>query len=1079
MFDWSRGARNRKLLEKAGSDPAQKRITEFYNILTDIEKLIESNEKLSLMLQNARTSMYDDEHPISCKEQFSAVLKQIVINAERNVEQVPTQRRHPTVLKKFSTALYIYSGPLAYEFIQQNMPEALPSVRTLQTAIHAEYKTIDEGCFRFDDLAEHLKKYGGITAVSIGEDATRVIGRVDYDPETDRCVGFVLPVNESGLPIIDSFQVMSFSAIESMFKNNSVAKYAYVYMAQSLCQNVPSFCLACVGTNNKFTAENVCLLWKYIYMECEKRNIHVLSFGADGDSRLLKAMRVTMSLMTDKSDPLLKHLPSYSLNSPAIPKEWHTWFCTDPKPVSCVQDTVHIAVKLKSRLLNPLIILRMGCYVAEGNHLRKIQTKYQKDQHGLREQDLNHQDKQNYDAVLRIVNASHLLDNIAEAHATKCYVELMKSVIDSFLDKSLDPLVRIEKLWSVVFFLRYWRQWILVNCQCSLKDNFITYNAYMCIEINAHSLITFLMTVRDQLNKDSASFLPWLLGSQSCERVFRSARSMSSTFSTIINFGMLGLLRRLHRLQILSTIQSETSTGIIFPRVLKHQSKQGDSVYKNHLLEAITNDNILASVNRARDKARVLVEELGMVDLLKKFLVWDTLEEGITKNEGEDESDDDGNNEDNDGVEEKSQVILSDIVNEVCTEQPSQIAVDLKAISESGLIDDALKSKLEQQQKMLPLTRIPSSTVSMFIVDEGNKGKSKHVSSSKKHFPFVEVQANGQNVFIRKTTAVWLLQEGERVSSDRLFRVRCKQPFAIEPLKVYTDTIPVTSPSITAPKVNVIDLDACCSSSQATVNSVIVKNMEDNSWLKVGSITLYLDDKQSILNGERLTGSQIIVAQSLLKTQFPHFNGLEDTLLLFHEKRKRGPICPETVQILHVDGNHWITVSSLGHKNRDDSTSGNESDITVYDSIYFRLSKHTEILLAKLLQTKQRSFTVKISSVNKQAGIDDCGVFAVAYCTSLVYGQNPSTFVYNQTVMRTHLVKCLENKKLEPFPILRERRIGKFITVQVEVFCYCRSPNDGSPMVRCDNKHCREWFHISCIDMKITKGQKWYCMNCK
>ena len=133
----------------------------------------------------------------------------------------------------------------------------------------------------------------------------------------------------------------------------------------------------------------------------------------------------------------------------------------------------------------------------------------------------------------------------------------------------------------------------------------------------------------------------------------------------------------------------------------------------------------------------------------------------------------------------------------------------------------------------------------------------------------------------------------------------------------------------------------------------------------------------------------------------------------------------------------------------------------MYHSIYFRLSKHTEILLAKLLQTKQRAFTVNMSSVNKQAGTDDCGVFAVAYCTSLVHGQNPTMFVYNQTMMRTHLVKCLESEKLEPFRILREQRVGKVITTQVEVFCYCRSPNDGSPMVRCDNKHCREWFHIN------------------
>jgi len=138
--------------------------------------------------------------------------------------------------------------------------------------------------------------------------------------------------------------------------------------------------------------------------------------------------------MTDKSDSLLKHLPPYSLSSPAIPKKWHTWFCTDANQVSCVQDTVHIAVKLKSCLLNPSTTLRIGCYVAEGSHLHKMQTKSQKDPHGLREWDLNHQDKQNYEAVLRIKNA------IKRYCATKCYVELMKSVINSYLDKSLGPL---------------------------------------------------------------------------------------------------------------------------------------------------------------------------------------------------------------------------------------------------------------------------------------------------------------------------------------------------------------------------------------------------------------------------------------------------------------------------------------------------------------------------------------------------------------------------------------------------------------------------------------------------------------
>ena len=44
--------------------------------------------------------------------------------------------------------------------------------------------------------------------------------------------------------------------------------------------------------------------------------------------------------------------------------------------------------------------------------------------------------------------------------------------------------------------------------------------------------------------------------------------------------------------------------------------------------------------------------------------------------------------------------------------------------------------------------------------------------------PYVEVSLNDHTFSIRKTTAIWLLQENERVSSDRLFRVREKQPFA-------------------------------------------------------------------------------------------------------------------------------------------------------------------------------------------------------------------------------------------------------------------------------------------------------------
>ena len=41
-------------------------------------------------------------------------------------------------------------------------------------------------------------------------------------------------------------------------------------MAQPLCITVPPMCLVCLGTDNKFDAENVIARWKYIAEECTR-----------------------------------------------------------------------------------------------------------------------------------------------------------------------------------------------------------------------------------------------------------------------------------------------------------------------------------------------------------------------------------------------------------------------------------------------------------------------------------------------------------------------------------------------------------------------------------------------------------------------------------------------------------------------------------------------------------------------------------------------------------------------------------------------------------------------------------------
>ena len=64
-------------------------------------------------------------------------------------------------------------------------------------------------------------------------------------------------------------------------------------------------------------------------------------------------------------------------------------------------------------------------------------------------------------------------------------------------------------------------------------------------------------------------------------------RSMSSTNLTVINFGILGLLRRLHHLNIQFSLETRSEhTGISYPNMQAHKAKakQHDSISKYNAL---------------------------------------------------------------------------------------------------------------------------------------------------------------------------------------------------------------------------------------------------------------------------------------------------------------------------------------------------------------------------------------------------------------------------------------------------------------------------------------------------------------
>lgn len=200
-------------------DPNQTKITDHYKLLDEIEMLACSSEEYgniineAYKMQRERLTMC---HPELGTEKFSSLFKTLLENIIVNASKVPQARRHDHIIKKFSTSLLIYAGPRAYNFLQSNMSGGLPCLRTVQRNIRSEYKTMREGEFLFADLPAHLNSYKADKVIAIAEDATRVIARVEYDGETDRIVGFVLPCDSNGLPISNSFIATSFSAIKIM-----------------------------------------------------------------------------------------------------------------------------------------------------------------------------------------------------------------------------------------------------------------------------------------------------------------------------------------------------------------------------------------------------------------------------------------------------------------------------------------------------------------------------------------------------------------------------------------------------------------------------------------------------------------------------------------------------------------------------------------------------------------------------------------------------------------------------------------------------------------------------------------------
>ena len=142
-------------------------------------------------------------------------------------------------------------------------------------------------------------------------------------------------------------------------------------------------------------------------------------------------------------------------------------------------------------------------------------------------------------------------------------------------------------------------------------------------------------------------------------------------------------------------------------------------------------------------------------------------------------------------------------------------------------------------------------------------------------------------------------------------------------------------------------------------------------------------DISCIEKGNWLTDLHISSACELLQGQFPTVAGFQDPIkgqnLSF--KHIDGPY----VQIIHTDGNHWVTLAGI-----------HGSLVKIYDSIKISISSDTKRQIARLMVADMKYIDVHIENTQYQEGSSDCGLYAIAYATEICFGNNPASyrFVY-------------------------------------------------------------------------------------
>lgn len=106
------------------------------------------------------------------------------------------------------------------------------------------------------------------------------------------------------------------------------------------------------------------------------------------------------------------------------------------------------------------------------------------------------------------------------------------------------------------------------------------------------------------------------------------------------------------------------------------------------------------------------------------------------------------------------------------------------------------------------------------------------------------------------------------------------------------------------------------------------------------------------------------------------------------------------------------------------------------------------------------------------------------YCDFVIWSKD-CLFIervgFNEQFFNECLKKSLDFHKY----VIKPELLSRFFTTKcgvekVETWCICKTPDDGRPMLQCDNDDCEiGWFHFDCIGIMEEPQNAWFCDICQ